>query len=251
MLRAPIEALSLLLGPAASSHRVALPPRLQPAKQRVRSACSQPNTDDGSSAVVLHEMRASLESRVEDITDGGCVPLPRHRERHQRQRAVVAILPAKRQQEHAWQAVEHVRLPARKLVRRDYAPIQVLFGGPPRAVVRAQPVVAAQPLVLAGCMALPLAAGPSTALATVQPAPAARWPRPDAPVLTADGLRAAAAAAAAALPRLTRPAIALRSTMGMQTDNRDIQRREVVHEAMQLVVLLPPYSLARVCARAL
>ena len=38
--------------------------------------------------------------------------------------------------------------------------------------------------------------------------------------------------------------------MGMQTDNRDIQRREVVHEAMQLVVLLPPYSLARVCARA-
>ena len=65
--------------------------------------------------------------------------------------------------------------------------------------------------------------------------------------LTAAGLQQAAQQAALQHPRLTTQLVAQRAATGVPTTLAAIEAVKVVHEAMQLVVLLPPYALATVC----
>jgi hypothetical protein len=65
--------------------------------------------------------------------------------------------------------------------------------------------------------------------------------------LTAAGLQEAAQQAALQHPRLTTQLVAQRAATGVPTTLAAIEAVKVVHEAMQLIVLLPPYALATVC----
>jgi len=65
--------------------------------------------------------------------------------------------------------------------------------------------------------------------------------------LTAAGLREAAQLTALQNPRLTNELVAQRAATGVPTTLAAKEAVEVVHEAMQLIVLLPPYALATMC----
>ena len=65
--------------------------------------------------------------------------------------------------------------------------------------------------------------------------------------LTAAGLQEAAQQAALQHPRLTTQLVAQRAATAVPTTLAAIEAAKVVHEAMQLIVLLPPYALANVC----
>ena len=65
--------------------------------------------------------------------------------------------------------------------------------------------------------------------------------------LTAAGLREAAQLTALQNPRLTNELVAQRAATGVPTTLAAKEAVEVVHEAMQLIVLLPPYALATIC----
>ena len=60
-------------------------------------------------------------------------------------------------------------------------------------------------------------------------------------------LAAAAQRAAAEAPRITRDVIAVRTALGVMTDQGEVQAADVVQEAMRLVPLLPLYALAKIC----
>ena len=166
------------------------------------------------------------QSRVVEVTEHGEVPLERIPARLPLD--MITLLPAKRSRP---MGTEYLSVHRRK--RRDLPPatITVEFGVQRRPAVVA---TAVQPLQLRHH--------------DVRPLPLA-LPAGGAPVLTASSLRDAAAAAVAAAPRITHSAIALRSAMGIKTTHDEIHDREVVHEAMRLVVVLPPYALATVCHR--
>jgi hypothetical protein len=65
--------------------------------------------------------------------------------------------------------------------------------------------------------------------------------------LTAARLQEAAQLAALRHPRLTTQLVAQRAATAVPTTLAAIEAAKVVHEAMQLIVLLPPYALANVC----
>ena len=138
MLRVPLEALSLLVGPAADL-RVALPARALHERHRVPDAQAPPNIAcAGAVAASQCERWAAQESRVEDITGGICELLPR-RQDGRRQQAAIVLLPAKRRRGWDEQALRE-RLPMSGPARRSEPVLHVHFGGPPRNVVRAHTV---------------------------------------------------------------------------------------------------------------
>ena len=72
-------------------------------------------------------------------------------------------------------------------------------------------------------------------------------PAPLRAQLTAAGLQKTAQQAALQHPRLTTQLVAQRAATGVPTTLAAIEAAKMVHEAMQLMVLLPPYALATVC----
>lgn len=60
-------------------------------------------------------------------------------------------------------------------------------------------------------------------------------------------LAAAAQRAAAEAPRITRDVIAVRTALGVMTDQGEVQAADVVQGSMMLVPLLPLYALAKIC----
>ena len=139
-------------------------------------------------------------------------------------------------------AVMASQRPAPQQPRRTDSIVHVTLGQP--AQLRSTGTIIAR-AVAPAAQHLPMAVAPADAIAMATPAPAEG--ASDLEMLTTAAIRAAVDQARASQPRITRDVAIYLAEGGAHVTGDLIEQSEVVHEVLNLVVMLPAHALANIC----